>query len=291
MIKRAILATDLSKAAEVLLECTEQYKALGVEHITVFHALGVSYMNFSGYTFLDHTKVRLEEVKKQLESSGFYVDIIIKEGLPYHELVDFGKENLDHLIILASRGMGFMKGILLGSTADQVIRRSKNPLLLIRCDEEIKDSNKTEPNFSCPLSFDRVLFATDYSDWSEQAFLFLKENLLESSKKIIIAHILDAGKLEDLDEQEIQKLYKINSERLKRLKNDIPNQNGIEVSTELRSGLPIEELTKLIQDNQINLVLMGTHGKGFIKDQILGSVTRGVIESNKVNFLMVPHNF
>lgn len=290
MIKKAILATDLSKAAEVLLQCTEQYKALGIEHITLFHALGVSYMNFSGYVFLDHTKVRLEEIKKQLESSGFKVNIIIKEGLPYQELVEFGKENPEHLIILASRGMGFMKGILLGSTADQVIRRSKNPLLLIQCDEGINDGSKTEPDFTCQLSYDRVLLATDYSDWSERAFLFLKENLLESFKKIIIAHILDADKLEDFNEQDVQKLLKINSERLKRLKNDIPNQSGIEISTELRIGLPIEELTKLIQDNQINLVLMGTHGKGFIKDQILGSVTRGVIESNKVNFLVIPHN-
>jgi len=289
-MKKAILATDLSEAAEVLLQCTDQYKALGIEHITLFHALGISYMNFSGYTFLDHTKARLEEVKKQLESSGFHADIVIKEGLPYHELVDFGKENPDHLMILASRGMGFMKGVLLGSTADQVIRRSKNPLLLIQCDEVIKDDNKTKTHFSCPLSYDRVLFATDYSDWSEQAFLFLKENLLKSSKKIIIAHILDAGKLEERTEQEIEKLNQMNLNRLTRLKNDIPNQKGLEVSTELRTGLPIKELTDLIQDHQINLVLIGSHGKGFIADQILGSVTRGVIESSKVNHLIIPYN-
>ena len=289
-MKKAILATDLSEAAEVLLQCTEQYKALGIEHITLFHALGVSYMNFSGYTYLDKTKAHLEEVKKQLESSGFEVDIVIKEGLPYHELVDFGKENPDHLLILASRGSGFMKGVLLGSTADQVIRRSKNPLLLIQCNEVMKDGNKTESHITCPLSYDKVLFATDYSDWSEQAFSFLKENLLETSKSIIIAHILDDEKLEERSEQEIENLKKINLERLKRLKNDIPNQNGIEINIELRTGLPTKELIKLIQENQINLVLMGTHGKGFIKNQILGSVTRGVIESSKVNHLVIPYN-
>ncbi|MEX0998030.1 MAG: universal stress protein [Flavobacteriaceae bacterium] len=289
-MKKAVLATDLSKAAEVLLQCTEQYKALGIEHITLFHALGISYMNFSGYTYLDKTKARLEEIKDQLETSGFQVEIVIKEGLPYYELVDFGKENPDHLLILASRGMGFMKGVLLGSTADQVIRRSKNPLLLIQCNEVIKDGNNLEPHFSCPISYDKVLFATDFSDWSEQAFLFLKDNLLKSSKKIIIAHILDSDKLEERNEQEIERLKQINLERLKRLKNDIPNQNGLEISIELGTGLPIKELTKLIKDNQINLVLMGAHGKGFIKDQILGSVTRGLIESSKVNHLVIPFN-
>lgn len=289
-MKKAVLATDLSKAAEVLLQCTEQYKALGIEHITLFHALGIQYMNFSGYTYLDKTKARLEEIKNQLESSGFQADIIIKEGLPYYELVDFGKENPDHLLILASRGMGFMKGVLLGSTADQLIRRSKNPLLLIQCDEIMKDGGKTDSHFTCPLSYDRVLFATDFSDWSEQAFLFLKQNLLQSSKKIIIAHILDTDKLEERSEQEIEKLNQIKLERLKRLKSDIPDLSGLEINTELRTGLPIKELTKLIQDNQINLVLMGTHGKGFIKDQILGSTTRGVIESSKVNHLVIPRN-
>lgn len=290
-MKKAILATDLSKAAEVLLQCTNQYKALGIEHITVFHALGISYMNFSGYTFLDHTRARLEQVKKQLEQLGFNVDIVIKEGLPYYELVDFGKEKPDHLIILANRGMGFMKDVLLGSTADQVIRRSKNPLLLVKCDEVVNDKNTIEPHFTCPLSYDRLLFATDFSDWSEEAYLFLKENLLETSKKIIIAHIIHSDKVEELGEQEIEKLKHIKQERLNRLKNDIPNQNGLEISTELRIGLPINELTKIIQENEINLVLTGSHGTGFIHEHIHGSVTRGLIESSKVNHLVIPYDF
>jgi len=287
-MKKAILATDLSKAAEVLLHCTDQYKALGIEHITLFHALGIQYMNFSGYTFLDKTKARLEIIKSQLEASGFQVDIVIKEGLPFYELVDFGKENPDDLLILASRGMGFMKGVLLGSTADQVIRRSKNPLLLIQCEEKTIDDAKAEPNFTCPLSYDKVLFATDFSDWSEQAFQFLKKHLLKTSQKIVIAHIISSDKLEERSEQEIETLKRHYSERLNRLKNDITNQNGTEVITELGTGKPILELTKLIQDNQINLVIMGTHGKGFIKDQILGSTTRGVIENSKVNHLVIP---
>ncbi|TVR86534.1 MAG: universal stress protein [Saprospirales bacterium] len=290
MIQKAILATDTSKAAEVLLHCTDQYKAMGVRHITLFHALGIQYMNFSGYTFLDHTKARLEEIKSQLVASGFEVDIVIKEGLPYSELVELGRERPDDLLILASRGMGFAKGVLLGSTADQVIRRSKNPVLLIQCNEDSEDGKDAGGKFSCPLSFDRLLFATDFSDWSEEAFQFFKKNLLQSTEEIIIAHIVDSAALEHRSEADVEKLKNNFMERLKRLKNDIPTQNGLEISIELRTGKPIKELAEIIRDNKIKLVLMGTHGKGFIKDHILGSTTRGVIEESKVNHLIIPFN-
>ena len=50
MIKKAIVAPDLSDASEILLSCGDQYKDPGIEQITLFHALGVEYMNFAGIT-------------------------------------------------------------------------------------------------------------------------------------------------------------------------------------------------------------------------------------------------
>ncbi|MEX0884214.1 MAG: universal stress protein [Cyclobacteriaceae bacterium] len=290
MKKNAILATDLSNAADVLLECKKQYKALGIEKITLFHALGVQYMNFSGYTFLDQTKARLEKIKNKLEKDGFLVEIVIKEGLPYYELVDFGKENPDAILILGTRGMGFLKGVLLGSTADQVIRRSKNPILLIQCIESESNGKDEQNKFYCNHSYDKLLFATDFSDCSEQAFQFLKNNVVQSTDKIILTHILDSEKNEGRSQEEIDKLDLIHKERLLRMKNDLLSLTDSDIEIVLRSGLPIKEIVNLIKQKNVNLVLMGAHGKGFIEDRILGSTIRSVVELSKVNHLIIPFN-
>lgn len=39
MKEKALLATDLSEAADLLLDCTDQYKALGIDEITCFMPL------------------------------------------------------------------------------------------------------------------------------------------------------------------------------------------------------------------------------------------------------------
>lgn len=288
MNKKAILATDLSEAATVLLKCTEQYKALGIGKITLFHALGVQYMNFSGYVFLDKTKAHLEAIKKDLEADGFQVEIVIKEGLAYLELVEYGKQNSDDLLILGTQGMGFMKGILLGSTADQVIRRSKNPVLLIQCLEVEHEGDNRKTDFYCSKPNGHLLFPTDFSDNSEQAFLYLKNNLVSSASKITIIHVLESKIMEDRDEEYLHKSRVLNLERLNRMKNDLANLPNLEVEVLLKTGFAITEILKTIVEKQITLVVMGAHGRGFIMDQILGSTTRSVIEESKVNHLIVP---
>lgn len=287
MIKKAIIATDLSEASEILISCGDQYKDLGIEKITLFHALGVEYMNFAGITFLDKTKARLEKLKEFFENKGFLVDVVIKEGIAHHELVAYGKENPDSIIVIGSKGEGFLRRVLLGSTARETVRLSKNPLLLIKLLEE-----KEEMSSHCKLycrDFNRkILFATDFSDSAEKAFQFLKDNVAKSAQKIVLLHVQASQIMKYREQAAIGEFNKIDMKRLERMRDRLMEITGAEIKLEIKLGIPSDEIIKTKQEHDCTLIVMGTQGRGYLSEEILGSTTQKVIERTKVDCLVVP---
>lgn len=74
---------------------------------------------------------QLEAIKKELETVGLKVSIRIEDGNAPEHIVDIAEQEDITSIMLSTRGEGYIKGLLLGSTADAVARKSKRPVLLI----------------------------------------------------------------------------------------------------------------------------------------------------------------
>lgn len=290
MKKHAILATDLSQAADLLIQCSDFYKELGIEKITLFHALGVEYMNFYGYVNLDNTKKRLLELKEILENKGFQTTIEIREGLPYFELEAFAKNHEDAIIISGSSGKGFLKGMVLGSTVNHLVKHTTQPLLVVRCKEVAGDNNAIDPELTCSVSNQCVLFPTDFSEHAQNAFQFLLENVAPQAKAIHLLHIQDEQVMKHRSETEIEKFNQTDKARLDELKQKIKAVSNAEVKTEVALGSPTTLILNSIKNNECSLVVMGKQGRGFISEFIVGSVTRKILEESQANCLIVPKN-
>jgi nucleotide-binding universal stress UspA family protein len=70
---------------------------------------------------------------------GFTCRAVLREGPPTQELLDCAKEVGADLLIIATHGYTGLKHMLLGSTAEQVVRHASCPVLTIRA-ELSKDS-------------------------------------------------------------------------------------------------------------------------------------------------------
>lgn len=289
MYTKAILATDLSKASDMLIDCSNYYKNLGIKKITLFHALGVEYMNFYGYVNLDSTKERLEHQKKSLESKGFEVDIVIKEGISYLELRAFSETDKDKLLIIGTRGKGYLREIVLGSTANYLIKKVNNPLLVMQCNEDLLDKN-VRPKLACNSTFGSVVFPTDFSQNSEKAFDYLKNVMNENFKEVSIVHVQGVPPKLDVLKGEEDNLTATNKALIEDLKNQLSKIYALKIDTFLLKGNPTKELLTFIEKSKSSLVIMGKHGQGFFSQMILGSVTRRVIEESRTNCLIVPNN-
>ena len=62
---------------------------------------------------------------------------------------------------------------------------------------------------------------------------------------------------------------------------------GYRVTTEVRFGDPAEEIATCVEDKDIDLVVMATHGRTGLKRFVLGSVTEQVLRSVQVPVMLV----
>ena len=65
-------------------------------------------------------------------------------------------------------------------------------------------------------------------------------------------------------------------------------KNGVQAKTVIRSGHPVEEIIKEAKKSNVDLIIVGSHGRSALKAALLGSVTFGVIHKDtKIPVLVV----
>ncbi len=57
----------------------------------------------------------------------------------------------------------------------------------------------------------------------------------------------------------------------------VAKREGIEATSELKDGIPYIEIVEFAKEIEADLIIMGTHGKGGLKQRIMGSQAERVI--------------
>lgn len=68
---------------------------------------------------------------------------------------------------------------------------------------------------------------------------------------------------------------------------EFARDEGVEVLTNVVEGVPHREILEYADENDIDLIVMGTHGKTGFDRLLLGSVTEKVVRSSKTPVLTV----
>jgi nucleotide-binding universal stress UspA family protein len=63
---------------------------------------------------------------------------------------------------------------------------------------------------------------------------------------------------------------------------------NLDVATEVVRGTPHQEILRFAERSAADLIVINTHGKGFLERTLLGSTAERVIRSAKVPVLSVP---
>ena len=140
----------------------------------------------------------------------------------------------------------------------------------------------TERPAKTALSVRNVLFATDFSDTSEAALPYATAICRRFHSTLHMVHVLsDAGLLmmtggvdyvsmgtiyEDAHNEAKEKLEQISSHF-----ETIPHRNYV------RHGVVWKNLAQIIEQNEIDLVVVGTHGRTGIGKLLLGSVAESIL--------------
>ncbi|WGI18076.1 universal stress protein [Methanonatronarchaeum sp. AMET-Sl] len=68
---------------------------------------------------------------------------------------------------------------------------------------------------------------------------------------------------------------------------DKARERGLEVVQSVRAGKPSKEIIKYAEDNDIDIIVMGSHGEGSIDRLILGSTTEKVLKCSTLPVFVV----
>ena len=63
---------------------------------------------------------------------------------------------------------------------------------------------------------------------------------------------------------------------------------GLQVRSEVRESAAAESIKAYAEDNDIDLIIMSTHGRGGIHRMLIGSVTDRVVRSVEIPVLVIP---
>jgi nucleotide-binding universal stress UspA family protein len=73
-----------------------------------------------------------ESARPLLEDAGLEVVRVDREGSPGRALIDYSTEIEAELVVVGTRGLGWVKKLLLGSTAQELVNSGTCDLLLVR---------------------------------------------------------------------------------------------------------------------------------------------------------------
>ncbi len=132
-----------------------------------------------------------------------------------------------------------------------------------------------------------ILLATDGSECSDVATLFLTRLKLSPEDKIIILHVVSEVPYEDEYHAQIMRVIKRVAPKILSSASDILKGVKAKVSVEEKEGYPDSTIVESAAASDADLIVMGARGVRGLKLLVLGSVTRAVVNNSPKPVLVV----
>ncbi len=126
------------------------------------------------------------------------------------------------------------------------------------------------------MKIKKVLLCTDFSFESDQLIQTLYELKELGLKEVVIFNVVDI----DSAGSNAPSFQKQKKEALKSDQRELEKE-GLQVKIDIKIGVPAKDIIKKAEEEKVDLILMGSHGKGFIKRILLGSTTFDVVRLSK----------
>ncbi|MFP4687552.1 MAG: universal stress protein [bacterium] len=280
--KKVLLATDFSETALKLMNCLEELKKLGVEQVLLVHVVDIHSAKLDAGELQKADREKLEEVKKEIEQMGFEVEVEVPIGGPVAEINRLAESEDVGVILVASHGRGPIKRIALGSTTHNLLRRTNCPLLV----EKYKNIDcEGDVSIACARKFDRIFVATDLSEPSARVTEMIKK-IEAPAQEIILATFFETSS----DAEQLREDRKITEERMESIRDELLASDAArEVSIIIGEGEAADNIISAAREHQAGLIMIGSHGRGGLKELLLGSTAETVAQKSSIPVLLVPN--
>ncbi len=272
MVKQIVLATDFSegagKAQDYAAFLTRTYEAdLSVIHVPESPLWYGS--NAATILYLEQAQKegerRLADTAQQLRQEGLTsVEVRQVVGIPSEQIKKAAQDIAADVVVVGMRGRTDLETILLGSTADRVIRDAPCPVLVV-------------PATTVAPSIRHVMTALDFSSPSLDAVEYAIQVANHFGARMTLVHVLEPvyydaePGLQSMEAKWVH--WRAQLEQLAGLIGSF----GLTAETVIRGGVPADSILDCAREQECDLIVMGTHGRRGWSRLRLGSVAEAVI--------------
>lgn len=283
--ERILLATDGSedaiRASEAAMDLAQRSGAeLHVVH--AWHDIRGFAHEFVRRELESQAREVLEEqVEKIRAEGGEIAKAHLREGRTSGEVIALGEEIGAGLLVFGSRGLGTVQRLFLGSQSEEIVHRSRVPVLVLRGPQD----------FWPPA---RIVVGEDFSDDARKAGELAAAigGLYGAGGLIVYSHPdlpeIPPGEARAMF-QNLVDMRQRDEKMLDDRAGELEEFLGTRPEVRLSDGYPAKVLLEASLEAQPSLVAVGSRGRTGIARTRLGSVSNKVVTAARGPVLVYPH--
>jgi len=218
---------------------------------------------------------RLAALASECSEGGLEVETYLETGEPGPRVLDLAEKVAADLIVVGTRGLSGLRHLILGSTAEAIVRGAPCPVLTVH----ENDQGRIDP----PRT---LLVASDFSDHAAHAARAAARIFGRHSggAKVVLLHVYHLPLLLEPLLGDIEVVPVDFDEIVQPLTEDLEpaaeklRAAGFEVECRVRQGDPSDVILEVASSARADVIAMGTHGRSGLKHMLLGSTAERVVQ-------------
>ncbi len=284
-VKNIVFATDFSHAAATALPfATEIAQRFGAKLFAV-HAKTPENYALPTPELWPAANAEVEKLANELQETlheqfpSVESQVLLAEGGVWGVIEAVARQKEADLIVLGTNGRRGIGKFILGSVAEEILRRAKCPVLTVG------PHSPSEPPREA--KFRKIVYATDFGDASPGAAAYAVALAQEHQAHLTLLHVVThpkAGHLvppQELEEAALDRLRALLAEEA---------ELWCEPKAMVRHGVPAEKILEVAEEEQADLIVLGLRNvKGIVRATHLpAAVAHQVISQATCPVLTVP---
>jgi len=232
-------------------------------------------------------RVQLKGIARRGSERGLPVTASVRTGKPFRAIIAAAGESATDLIVMATHGYTGVDHLLIGSTAERVVRHAPCSVLTVPAHAKTRRGARTPP-----FKLTRVLVPIDFSETCKAALPWATFLAASFDSEVILFNVTEKFPIDylmgaELTNHVITPLMKQAEEALQRMAADLKSSTGVTASVVVRDGTPYKEICHAAKELHADLIALTTHGYTGLKHFWLGSTAERVVRHARCPVLVV----
>lgn len=217
----------------------------------------------------------VSNASERAEANDVSITTDIVQGIPHEAIVEYGATHDIDLVVMGTHGRDGLERYAIGSVAARVVNAARMPVLTVRAGDEV----------TATYPYETILVPTDGSDHATAAVGMAADVATRHDATLHVLSVFEESILGSVngrtDREERAR------ELVEEAKSVARSAGGddIDVVTAAESGSVPQTIVSYADSEEIDLVVMGTHGRTGIDQHLLGSITERVLRTASVPVL------